>query len=150
MGSGGFYGCQGIESVDITSLETVPYEAFRGCISLKSVEFSRKTRNINNSSFQNTIITSLNLSHVEEITIGEAAFSGLRTLNKINLPNNSTLNYRCFADTGIQGELYIPASWVFISTGHFSNCSELTYIEVEEVGLVYLKGLLVGRLKQIQ
>lgn len=132
MGSGGFYGCQGIESVDITSLETVPYEAFRGCISLKSVEFSRKTRNINNSSFQNTIITSLNLSHVEEITIGEAAFSGLRTLNKINLPNNSTLNYRCFADTGIQGELYIPASWVFISTGHFSNCSELTYIEVEE------------------
>ena len=132
MGNGGFYGCSGIESVDISNLETVPYEAFRNCTSLESVQFSRKIRNINKNSFQDTIITNLDLSHAEEVTIGEVAFSGIRTLKEIRLPNNSTLNYRCFADTGIQGELYIPESWVFISTGHFSNCSELTYIEVEE------------------
>ena len=46
--------------------------------------------------------------------------------------------------------LYIPASWVFISTGHFSNCSELTYIEVEEGRTSIPQGFISWTIKQIQ
>lgn len=132
LSDGVFYGCSKIESVDLSSLKAIPYEAFRDCVSLKSVQFSRSLKVVDRRSFQNVGVESLDLSYVEGLKIGEYAFCDNFSLKKLSLPDNCILDVGCFRNTTIQGPLIIKTGWTFIGGKHFDYCKELTYVEAEE------------------
>lgn len=149
MGIGGFYGCQGIASVDISNLETIPYEAFRDCTSLNSVQFGRNLRLVDRRAFQNASIERLDLSYAEGLEIGEYAFCDNFSLKKLSLPNNCILNGGCFGNVNIQEDLIIKKGWTFIGGNQFRNCRELISVEVEE-GITAIPTGLLGFTTQLK
>ncbi|CUP44362.1 leucine-rich repeat domain-containing protein [Bacteroides thetaiotaomicron] len=149
LGIGGFYGCQGIASVDISNLETIPYEAFRDCTSLNSVQFGRNLRLVDRRAFQNASIERLDLSYAEGLEIGEYAFCDNFSLKKLSLPNNCILNGGCFGNVNIQEDLIIKKGWTFIGGNQFRNCRELISVEVEE-GITAIPTGLLGFTTQLK
>ncbi len=111
IGSGAFYDCYGLTSVNIpNSVTSIGYRAFVDCHGLTSVTFA-----------ENSQLTS----------IGESAFEGCSGLTSVTIPNSVTsigryAFYNCHGLTSVT----IPNLVTSIGEGTFSGCSGLTSVTI--------------------
>ncbi len=101
------------------TIETIDYQAFSGCSSLKSIDFSSLShlRSIAHYAFENAGITSVDFSKTSLTSIGERAFNG------------------CL----ITGDLSFPATLNNIGSRAFSS-AVLSSIKLKSPDKVYLNG----------
>ena len=102
-GSGLFYGCSSLTSINLPALTTISGSAFSSCSSL----------------------TSINLPALTTIS-GNNAFSSCSSLTSINLPALTTISgnnafYSCYSLTSIN----LPALTTISGSSAFSSCSSL-------------------------
>ena len=91
MGSAAFYGCKSLTAldnkheIDISSLDSIPQNAFYDCQQVESFVFSPDLKSIDEWAFHNCS----NVRNVDipsnEVTIGPYAFSGCMSLANVNL-----------------------------------------------------------------
>ena len=109
IGSGAFFGCDGLRSIEIpNSVISIGEYAFLGCSSLTSIEIPNSV-----------------------IWIGNGAFSDCSNLTSIEIPNSVTsIGYNAFASCSGLTSIEIPTSVTSIGDYVFYDCSGLTSIEI--------------------
>jgi len=85
-----FAECTSLESIDLSSVATIPYGAFENCTSLSNVTMPNETYSIGNKAFAGCKLTSIDLTNVW--TLGSAAFSGCE-FTSISLPSTMGVEY---------------------------------------------------------
>lgn len=106
--------CDKLETVELESFDTIPYNCFNHCDKLKSIKFSPNLKKIKSYSFQSTGFKTLEISNAENdvIEIAANAFfsSGIQDLiiDSLNVAtiNNTSLVY-CPISRG-DGAIYVP------------------------------------------
>ena len=106
MGSAAFYGCKSLTAldnkheIDISSLDSIPQNAFYDCQQVESFVFSPDLKSIDEWAFHNCS----NVRNVDipsnEVTIGPYAFSGCMSLANVNLSEKVVdISSTAFSDT---------------------------------------------------
>lgn len=106
MGGGAFYGCKSLTAldnkheIDISSLDSIPQNAFYDCQQVESFVFSPDLKSIDEWAFHNCS----NVRNVDipsnEVTIGPYAFSGCMSLANVNLSEKVVdISSTAFSDT---------------------------------------------------
>ncbi|MBR2522756.1 MAG: leucine-rich repeat protein [Coriobacteriales bacterium] len=149
-----FANCKALKSVPfMRNVEAMGNYAFMGCILLQSVDLSGIIRSVDfdpwdMSSFYPCVSTGAfrgcsNLSQVSFPTngsnfkIGDEAFRYCDSLASIDLPRNVHIGENAFDDSGLTS-IDIPSSTTYIDANAFSNCEQLTEVEVS--GIEYSGG----------
>ena len=153
IGSGAFYDCSGLTSIDIpNTVTTIESVAFHGCTSLTSVEIPNSVTTIEYGAFDDCTSLASVTFHCAEIKdgfsqntsiqeiifgdevekIGYSAFSGCTGLTSITIPNSVTsignsAFYYCSGLTSVT----IPSSVTSIESYAFSDCTNLTSIVID-------------------
>lgn len=111
-----FQNCVNLEEVNVDDAIGVIYEgAFKGCTSLKSIDFSESTL----------------------ATVSYAAFMGCSSLEEVKLPETMyTIGDYAFADTAISG-IDLLKNVTTIGTNTFAGCKHLVNINVAEKNKEY-------------
>ena len=136
--SGVFESCTSLTTIEIpASVETIGYDAFFGCSSLKTVTFEKgsKLKTIGYFAFINcTSLTSIEIpASVEEIE--RYAFSGCTSLQTVTFEKGSklkTIGYFAFINCTSLTTIEIPASVETIRGGAFSDCTSLKTVTFEK------------------
>ena len=153
IGNHAFYGCNGIDSVNIGEhVDSIGYHAFGNCSNLSFVKFNAKRCSFARFAFgESDSLTHLVFGNSVELIppytfydcsglsdtlvfpnsvkeIGERAFDGCSGLSSIVFGNNlvyigSGAFYDC---SGLTGTLIIPENVTFIESQVFANCSGLS------------------------
>ncbi len=109
MESSAFNGCQSLFAgsiLNLSSLDTIPYQAFYECVAIDSVILSKNLRFIDRQAFSRCGLRTFDID--SSVSIGEDAFSGCSQLATVKLSQNiSSLGY-----------------------GAFANCSKLVNVEI--------------------
>ena len=151
-----FYGYRALESVTIPStVESIGYSAFSGCLNLESVTISEGLRYVEQYAFRNCIsLIGIDIPYGTE-RIGFCAFESCINLKDISIPESikriedgafqdcSSLiqsengilyvdNWAIGYDNTIGQDVYIREGTVGIANGTFSGCSELVSITIPE------------------
>ena len=88
IGNYAFYNCKSIESVELSdNVETIGWWAFGDCSNLKDVVWSRWLKEIGDSSFYNTSLSSIILP-IGFVKINESAFQSIRVPVSIAIPES--------------------------------------------------------------
>ncbi|KGN81339.1 hypothetical protein HW49_04145 [Porphyromonadaceae bacterium COT-184 OH4590] len=127
-----FKGCDRIISVSMTNnVVSIGEEAFWGCANIEKITFSQKLTSIGKKAFWHcSNLRELHLYN-EVTSIEEGAFEFCEALSNITLSNKLTnLGDRVFAASIIQ-KITLPGTLNKIGIGVFSNCNNLTNIEVD-------------------
>jgi hypothetical protein len=136
--SGVFESCTSLTSIEIpASVETIGYDAFQGCSSLKTVTFEKgsKLKTVEtNVFFYCTSLTSIEIpASVEEIE--RYAFSGCTSLQTVTFEKGSklkTIGNFAFTNCTSLTTIEIPASVETIRGGAFSDCTSLKTVTFEK------------------
>ncbi len=132
IGSYAFYGCTGLNSVNIpNSVTSIERSAFYGCSRLTSVNIPNSVTNISECTFYGCSgLTSVNIPN-SVTSIGSYAFYGCSGLTSVNIPNSVT-NISGYAFYGCSGltSVNIPNSVTNISEYAFYGCSGLTSVNI--------------------
>ncbi len=123
-----------IESVKIgAGVTTIGEGAFRGCVNLKSVDYTGSTiTKIERNTFDGCKSLAV-LTLTTEITeIGETAFRDTKQLGELNLMNVSTVGVRAFQNSGIT-KLTAGETLVEIKNDVFSGCERLAQVTLPNV-----------------
>ena len=149
IGDSAFYGCTNIvtatmptiaigrmpkdslQTVVLTSGESIGADAFRGCDTLTSITISDSVTSIGNSAFLDcTSLTSISIP--DSVTsIGNSAFSDCTSLTSINIPDSVTsIGNSAFSDCTSLTSISIPDSVTSIEDYAFSGCSRLTSVTI--------------------
>ena len=136
--SGVFKSCTSLTSIEIpASVETIGYDAFQGCSSLKTVTFEKgsKLKTVEtNVFFYCTSLTSIEIpASVEEIE--RYAFSGCTSLQTVTFEKGSklkTIGNFAFTNCTSLTTIEIPASVETIRGGAFSDCTSLKTVTFEK------------------
>ena len=138
---GVFQSCTSLTTIEIpASVETIGYNAFFGCSSLKTVTFEKgsQLKTIKGNAFANcTALTSIEIPASVE-TIKYSAFNGCTSLKTVTFEKGSELKtiegyyqfYGAFSDCTSLTSIEIPASVETIGICAFSDCTSLTSIEI--------------------
>ena len=107
IGDGAFRGCISLQSINIPdSVTSIGDEAFRGCTSLESIVLPDGL-----------------------ISIGDDAFSWCESLKSINIPDSMTsIGYSAFEGCKSLQSINIPGSVTYIRDRAFDCCESLKYI----------------------
>ena len=136
--SGVFESCTSLTTIEIpASVETIGYDAFSGCSSLKTVTFEKgsKLKTVETNVFiYCTSLTSIEIpASVEEIE--RYAFSGCTSLQTVTFEKGSklkTIGYFAFINCTSLTTIEIPASVETIRGGAFSDCTSLKTVTFEK------------------
>ena len=136
--SGVFESCTSLTTIEIpASVETIGYDAFFGCSSLKTVTFEKgsKLKTVETNVFiYCTSLTSIEIpASVEEIE--RNAFSGCTSLQTVTFEKGSklkTIGYFAFINCTSLTTIEIPASVETIRGGAFSDCTSLKTVTFEK------------------
>ena len=136
--SGVFESCTSLTTIEIpASVETIGYDAFFGCSSLKTVTFEKgsKLKTVETNVFiYCTSLTSIEIpASVEEIE--RYAFSGCTSLQTVTFEKGSklkTIGYFAFINCTSLTTIEIPASVETIRGGAFSDCTSLKTVTFEK------------------
>ena len=136
--SGVFESCTSLTTIEIpASVETIGYDAFFGCSSLKTVTFEKgsKLKTVETNVFiYCTSLTSIEIPASVE-TIGYDAFSGCTSLQTVTFEKGSklkTIGYFAFINCTSLTTIEIPASVETIRGGAFSDCTSLKTVTFEK------------------
>jgi len=100
VGSKAFYGCKKITYVNLTStaLKTIKSSAFQGCTALKTfVSKSAKLKTIGKKAFygdKKLAAITLKTKKLTSSTVGDEAFTGIKSTCTINVPNSMVTAYK--------------------------------------------------------
>jgi hypothetical protein len=90
MGSRVFYGCSGLESIDIPgTLTKIPDDAFTSCTSLKTVTLNEGLTSTGIHSFQNCTSLETIMIPSSVVTLGKGSFTGCSALKSVDLTNGT-------------------------------------------------------------
>jgi len=136
--SGVFESCTSLTTIEIpASVETIGYDAFFGCSSLKTVTFEKgsKLKTVETNVFiYCTSLTSIEIpASVEEIE--RYAFSACTSLQTVTFEKGSklkTIGYFAFINCTSLTTIEIPASVETIRGGAFSDCTSLKTVTFEK------------------
>lgn len=100
MESEAFYGCRSLLAnsiLNLSSLDSIPYQAFNECVAFDSVVFSKDVKFIEKQAFSGSGLKTFDLD--TSVDIGEKAFYGCSRLSTVKLSQNiSSLGYGAFAN----------------------------------------------------
>ena len=136
--SGVFESCTSLTTIEFpASVETIGYDAFFGCSSLKTVTFEKGSKlktGETNVFIYCTSLTSIEIpASVEEIE--RNAFSGCTSLQTVTFEKGSklkTIGYFAFINCTSLTTIEIPASVETIRGGAFSDCTSLKTVTFEK------------------
>ena len=124
------YYAPALESVDLSSLDSLGGYAFTMCKSLKEVNFGDKLTHVSECAFQYCDnLTTVNLDNV--VSIGKYAFAEC-ALTSVNLSSVQNIGEYAFCYNEEMTEAYIGTENAVISEGAFSYCEALYIVEGEE------------------
>ena len=127
-----FYGCDGLEEIELSSsLISVPESAFGTCSSLKSIIIPQSVVSIGESAFQECIALS-EISISENVkSIGAGAFSSCTGLTEITLPNISiSFGNKVFAGCSGIKSVTIPENMKNLGQQMFEGCNSLESVQL--------------------
>lgn len=130
MGSSAFRNCEALTAVDLSSLKSVPDEAFYNCTSLATVTLPEGLTEIGDGAFEKCqVLSTINLpSSLKEL--GSEVFEGCKALADITLPENlTTIGRYAFEDCAIK-TLVLPDSLTDIDDGAFCYLQSLTSVSI--------------------
>ncbi|KAK8845256.1 hypothetical protein M9Y10_021449 [Tritrichomonas musculus] len=114
-----------------TSLETIGSGSFYGCEQIQSIEIPRRVTIIQNETFSGCIRLSSVLLHSNIKSIEERAFYNCSQLNDVSLPSNlETLGSYAFSECTSLQTMTIPQGITVIETGLFYRCTKLGSIRI--------------------
>ena len=144
-------GTQAFKGENITAItlpetvDSIGWEAFKGCISLARVALPSGLKSIEGYAFSDcSNLTSLTLPNRLK-SIGWGAFSGCSNLADITLPNGlKSIGKEAFSGCSSLAGLSFPKSLKTIAEGAFLNCSDLQSIafaaSLTDLGVKAFKG----------
>ena len=126
IGSGAFYGCSSITSIDVSSCESIGNVAFYGCTSLTSIgTLNSELTSIGSWCFYNCSSLTGNLDIPESVTsLGDGCFAGCTSLTSITF-NSLIPPTRSGTSQFNQASyiIYVPSSAVNTYKSQWSNVS---------------------------
>ncbi len=131
IGPYAFANMTALEKVTLPStLETIDYGAFYGCINLKTVDGIENVKFINRSAFQGSALTgTLNLDNA--VAIADFAFSECAAIREVNLPTTlQSLGQYAFGANSALERVDIKAEKIKLGQYAFTNCSSLRSISI--------------------
>ena len=113
-------------------ITSIGNNAFKDCISLKSISIPNGVTSIDNSAFENcTKLTSITIPLYGVTSIGERAFCNCGSLTSIRIPDTVTsIGEFAFDFCSSLKSIRIPSTVTSIGTYAFSSCSSLTSITI--------------------
>ncbi len=124
-----YYHIPSVQTVTVTDMASIPYNAFRNCKNLKAVNLPDKLTKISGYAFSgcNTLG---NITIPESVTeIGESAFSYCKAFTSITVPEGVSVLYMdTFDSCTMLGEIYLPDDCmiepeVFEGTKYYTDAS---------------------------
>lgn len=137
LGDAAFSGCTLLQVLDdermvtLTSLDSIPNEAFKGCTSIKSAAFSNQLKSIGNDAFANSGIQEVSLT--KTVTeIGERAFSST-PIKKFVWPSGVIeIAAGTFKGCDVLSDVQLPDNLYRIGESAFAECSLLNELEIPQ------------------
>jgi hypothetical protein len=144
-----FYGCSGLQSIEIPgSVFSIGRDAFGCCTNLSKVDIPDGTTSIEDGTFLGCHQLGSILIPNSVTKIGDDAFYGCESLASLDLPDAlTTIGDYAFASCSYLGSIVIPKSITTIGEGCFYDCSNLKEIQVESGNSSYqsLDGVLFNK-----
>ncbi|MBE5751831.1 MAG: leucine-rich repeat domain-containing protein, partial [Clostridiales bacterium] len=131
IGEYAFIGCDSLTSVTIPdSVTTIGYAAFYGCPIQSATIPAIACKSIKNSALQTVVITSGD-------TIGDRAFQNCRGLTSVTISNSvTTIGNDAFSSCGLIS-ITLPDSVTMIGRCAFYGCDSLTSVVFEDTSAWY-------------
>ena len=132
IGDDAFKYCISLKSIEIgNSVTSIGDDAFSGCSNLTSIEIPNSVTSIGNNAFSGCLrLTSIEIPNSVTI-IGEWAFSNCSSLTSIQIPNSVTsIGNQAFQFCTSLTSIEIPNSVTSIGDSAFNGCESLTSIEI--------------------
>lgn len=138
IGNQVFKGCDRIISVSMANVVSISEEAFWGCVNMEKIVFSQNLAYIGKRAFWHcNKLKEIKLNN-EVTDIEEGAFEFCHALADITLSNKLTnLGNRVFVASAIQ-KITLPGTLNKIGKGVFSDCGNLTAIEVDPANTKFI------------
>ena len=129
IGDWAFYGCMNLKNFSGNNVNTIGSSAFNNCTGLASFDFSNNLKSIEYGAFQNSGITSVNLTDTRIETINEYAFAGCDSLTTVDLGASIlTISQSAFNHCDNLVSVTIGNQIKEIQQNAFSNCLKLASI----------------------
>ncbi len=123
---GAFYGCNGLEGIDLSGVDRVEAYAFSGCEKLAAMDGLAEVEYFGEQAFYNTAISALSLDSAKYI---EAfAFAG-GEYESVSLPIAESVGDFAFMGAKVQ-TVALPATLTEMGVGVFADVKSLSEIEV--------------------
>lgn len=143
MEAGAFSGLNGLTGVDFSgsNVTEIPYEAFRGCSSLKTVKLGTAVTSIDDLAFfKCSSLIDVDLEDATSLkSIGNTTFYGCSSLKKIILPESLTsIGNQAFGNCSSLKEIRVLGvnSKISIKNIAFYNANAIEKIYVSNLGLL--------------
>lgn len=127
IGIGAFQFCTSLKSIDISNIQVIKSELFKGCHALSSITFSENLKIIEHSAFENTNLKDIKIPDSVSI-IEYNAFQDCRNLKKIELGKGTKSLGRLFLGCYKLEKVIISAS---VNEIHEWAFSTLSLVDVE-------------------
>lgn len=131
IGLGAFSGASGLESIDLSGVDSLGQWSFQNCSSLTSAELNEGLTEIPKNAFY--ACSSLRaIALPEQLTsIGASAFYNCSSLESIDIPSGVTaIGSSAFNGCSSVTEVVVPASVTSIGTSAFANCASLAAVTI--------------------
>lgn len=104
---------------------------FEGCTKLSQVEIPETWTYVPNNLFEKSNLTQIDISESNVETIGNNAFSGITTLERVVLPSTlKEIGHEAFSNDTALAEIVIPDNVTKIGYRVFYNCNNLTEVKL--------------------
>ena len=134
IGDGAFRGCISLQSINIPdSVTSIGDEAFRRCTSLQSINIPGSVTSIGDRAFWDCKYLKSIVLPDGLTSIGDEAFWGCKSLQSINIPNSvMSIGNRAFMLCESLQSINIPGSVTSIGYEAFNGCKSLQSINIPD------------------
>lgn len=128
--------CKKLKKINFPeTLNVIECGAFRACFSLETVTLPKTMKGLNNCAFYNAGIKHLTLPEKVSLGTGVEVFAGTN-IETIDIPEDFTLGKAMFEKCWELRSVNLKGSGITIPEKCFSNCTNLTEIDITRVALI--------------